>query len=94
MALTPEQRSQRARLAALTRWSREDPTETARRGQEGLLRRFLAEVDPDGTLPEAERYRRAEAARKAHMTRLAFNSAKARSKAPATAGDGGEPDAA
>lgn len=94
MALTPEQRSQRARIAALTRWSKEDPAETARRGQAGLLRRFEDQVDPDRALPEAERTRRAEAARKAHMTRLAFNSAKARSKAPAAAEGGGAPNAA
>lgn len=68
----------RARIAALARWSKEDPTPTADRGQAGLLARFEREVDPDGTLPPAERVRRAEAARKAHMTRLAYASSKAR----------------
>lgn len=77
-SLTPEQRSQRARIAALTRWAKEDPTETAARGQAGLLARFEREVDPDGRLTPAERTRRAECARKAHMTRLAFASSKAR----------------
>jgi hypothetical protein len=42
------------------------------------MRRFERQVDPDGTLPEAERLRRAEAARKAYFTGLAFKSAKAR----------------
>jgi hypothetical protein len=76
--LTPEQRSQRARIAALTRWSREDPKAHAERMQEGLMDRFRREVDPDGALPEAERERRATAARRAHMQRLALASSKAR----------------
>lgn len=69
--LTPEQRSQSARIAALTRWSKEDPAATAARGQAGLLARFEREVDPNNELPPAERSRRAVAARKAHMARLA-----------------------
>ncbi|WP_242890126.1 hypothetical protein [Actinomadura litoris] len=76
--MTPEQRSQRARIAALTRWSREDPRPNGERGQRGLLDKFEREVDPEGALTPAERARRAEAARKAHMTRLAYRSAKAR----------------
>jgi hypothetical protein len=79
--LTPEQRSMRARLAAHARWKREDPTETARKGQRGLLARFEREVDPEGQLPEAERQRRAKQALKEHMTRLAFASSRARAKA-------------
>lgn len=78
MALTPEQRTQRARIAALARWSKENPVEAAAKGQTGLLAKFLREVDPDEKLPETERYRRAEAARQAHMARLAFASSKAR----------------
>lgn len=45
-ALTREQRTQRARLAALTRWSKEDPTANAERGQAGLLDRFGARSPP------------------------------------------------
>lgn len=78
--LTPEQRSQRARIAAHARWAREDPIPTAIRGQAGLNARFEREVDPDGVLPPAERARRAEHAKKAHFARLALLSAKARSK--------------
>lgn len=79
--LTPEQRTQRARLAALTRWSKEDPAANAARGQAGLLDRFRREVlEHDSTVVEPELTRRAEATRKAHMTRLAFESSKARSK--------------
>lgn len=77
--LTPEQRAQRARIAALTRWSKEDPRPTAIRGQAGLRDRFEREVReqfPD--LPETEVLRRADAAYRAHFARLAFASAKAR----------------
>jgi hypothetical protein len=77
--LTPEQRTLRARKAALTRWSKETPTrENALRAQAGLLAKFLTQVDPDNQLPETERYRRAIAARKAHMAGLALKSSKAR----------------
>jgi hypothetical protein len=78
VALTRAQRKLRAQIAANTRWSREDPAPTAARGQAGLLARFQREVDPDGTLEPAERARRAEAARKAHMQRLALRSSQAR----------------
>lgn len=77
--LTPGQRKLRAQIAANTRWSREHPGPTAPRGQAGLQTSFEKQVDPDGTLKPAERTRRAEAARKAHMQRLALASAKARS---------------
>lgn len=80
--LTPSERSQRARIAALARWSREHPAANAARGQAGLLDRFRREVvgeSPD--LAEPELTRRAEARRREHMTRLAFQSAKARRKA-------------
>jgi hypothetical protein len=40
--------------------------------------RFVREVDPDGILPEAERQRRAECARKAYFAGLAAKSAQAR----------------
>lgn len=73
--LTAEQRSQRARLAAYARWAKEDPAANAARGQAGLLARFEREVDPNSELPEAERLRRAECARKAHMQRIAIKSA-------------------
>ena len=77
--LTPEQRSQRARIAALTRWSNENPKAAAIRGQNGLrarIEREVAEKFPD--LQPAELARRAEAAYRAHFARLAFASGKAR----------------
>jgi hypothetical protein len=68
----------RAKLAAHTRWSREDPTENAIRGQRGLQAKFERDVDPEGVLPPAERARRAESLRQAHMARLALASSRAR----------------
>lgn len=78
MSLTPEQRTLRARIAANTRWSREDGRANAERASRGLYAKFEREVDPDGTLPPKERGRRAEAAYRAHMARLALKSSKAR----------------
>lgn len=69
-----------ASIAANTRWSRENPTEQGRKMRAGLEAKFLREVDPEGTLPEDERNRRAEAARRAHYQRMALASAKARSE--------------
>lgn len=76
MALTPEQRSQRAAIAAYTRWAHEDPAANAARGQAGFYRKLYDETDP--SLPDAERHRRAECARRAHMARMTFASAKSR----------------
>lgn len=87
MPLTPEQRRTRARIAAYARWAKESPAKNAARGQAGLLARFEREVDPDGVLPEAERTRRAEAARKVHMLRLADASRTARAARKADAAE-------
>jgi len=86
MPLTPAERSLRASIAAHTRWantSRAERQRLADNGQAGLLRRFVAEVDPQGQLPAAERERRARNMLTAHMQRLALKSAKARRGAAA-----------
>jgi hypothetical protein len=86
--LTPTQRRLRASRAALIRWSRENPAANAARGQRGLLARFEKEArEADPGASDAEIARRAESARKAHMTGLAFASSKAR--AARKAGNGG-----
>ena len=80
MPLTPAERSLRASIAAHTRWantSRAERQRLADNGQAGLLRRFAAEVDPDGTLPAAEREKRARGLLTAHMQRLALKSSQA-----------------
>jgi hypothetical protein len=74
--LTPEQRTQRARLAALTRWS---GTERGPVTRQHLFTRFIREAhEADPGITDAEAAHRAELALKAHMTRMAFNSSKAR----------------
>jgi hypothetical protein len=78
--LTPEQRALHARVAAHSRWAKEDPVQGTEAARKAALDRFEKQVDPDGSLPPAERARRAEHARKAYFTRLALASAKARSK--------------
>jgi hypothetical protein len=55
-------------------------TEGARKRSPQSLDYWAAKVDPDGALPEQERCRRAEHARKAHMAGLALKSSQARRK--------------
>ena len=94
--LTPEQRTTRAKIAANSRWANADKSArkaNADRATRGLRARFEREVDPDGTLPEEERTRRAESLYKAHMQRLALKSSKARSARSAARKAGGPADA-
>jgi hypothetical protein len=49
-----------------------------RPGRDKFEQRFINEVDPERMLPEAERQRRVDHARKAYFTRLAMKSAQAR----------------
>ena len=73
MSLTPEQRALRAKLAAHSLHAKvADPTAHTAPARKAFLDRFEREVDPDGTLPEAERHRRAKHARKAHFTRMSL----------------------
>lgn len=70
----------RGRIGAYTLHSRRDPRETTVKARAAFLKRFENQVDPDRVLPEPERLRRAEYARKAHFARMALASARARSK--------------
>lgn len=77
--MSPEQRSMRARLAAHTLHSQiADPSAHTRPARQAFEKRFLDEVDPDRTLPDDERARRAEHARKAYFLRLSYAGVKAR----------------
>lgn len=77
--LTPDERSLRARMAAHQSWANTpDPSARTKPAREGLLAKFEAEVDPEGTLDPAERRRRAEHARRAYMAGLSLKSAQAR----------------
>jgi hypothetical protein len=79
MSLTPAERSLRARIAVHTSWA-QTPDRAARTApaRHAALDRFQRQVDPDGSLSEAERALRAEQAMRAHMARLALRSAQAR----------------
>jgi hypothetical protein len=70
--------NQRGRLGALVQHARHDSKETTRAARTAFAEKFLREVDPDGVLPEAERIRRADAARRAHFARMTVLSIKAR----------------
>lgn len=83
MALTPEQRTLRARTAALARWAKEPPQMSA--AQAGLRAKFEAEADPDGALEPAERKRRGECLRRAHMVRMSLRSSRIRAARKAAA---------
>ena len=76
----PSEMALRGRIGAYALHARRDPRETTAPARAAFLRRFERDVDPDGVLPEAERLRRAECARKAHFARLALASARARAK--------------
>lgn len=78
--MTPEQRQLRARMAAHVLHSRVDSTVHTQPARRAFLARFEDQVDPDHSLPPAERTRRAEHAKRAHMQALAMKSAKARSR--------------
>jgi hypothetical protein len=77
--LSPGEAALRGRIGAYALHAKYDPKETTRAARTAFLQKFVDEVDPDRVLPEAERLRRAEAARKAHFARLALASARARS---------------
>ena len=76
--LTPAMRSLRSRMAAYKLHSLRDPRETTAAARKAFEDRFVRQVDPNGELPVRERVRRAEAARKAYYTRLAYLGAKSR----------------
>jgi hypothetical protein len=76
------ERSQISSIAALDRWAlhctdRQAATAPARKA---FADRFVKLVDPDGTLPPAERAARADAAKSAHFRRMARASAAKRKK--------------
>jgi hypothetical protein len=78
---TPTERALRARLAAHASWSKtSDRTFRTAPARQALRDRFEDQVDPDHTLPEAERIKRAESARREHYTRLDLLSVQARRK--------------
>jgi hypothetical protein len=85
-SLTPSQRSQRARIAAHSRWAKEpDRVAATAPGRRAAFEKLLDEVDPDRKLPEAERLKRAKNAQQAQLERIRF--AASRSRRRVTGGD-------
>ncbi|CUU60373.1 hypothetical protein Ga0074812_1396 [Parafrankia irregularis] len=83
-ASRPEDRALIARIAAHASWANtHDRAARTARGRAAFLDRFDRQVDPDGTLPPAERARRAENARRAYFSSLALRSAQARRRSRA-----------
>jgi len=77
--LTPAQRSQRARIAAHTRWAKEpDRLAATAPGRRAAFEKLLDEVDPDRTLSEPDRLKRARNAQKAQLERIRLAASKSR----------------
>ncbi len=76
--LPPELRRLRAKAAGLALHAKYGSDEISARARRGFYARFAAQVDPDGTMPAAERERRAEAAMRAHMSSLSYRAARKR----------------
>lgn len=71
-------RSLRGRIGAYQLHAPHDSREITAPARRAFMARFEREVDPEGALTPKERARRADMARKAYFTRLAYRSAKAR----------------
>ena len=70
--------SLRGRIGGLALAAQRDPKEYTAAARRHFLARFEEQVDPERKLPEAERARRTEAARRLYFTQLAYRSARAR----------------
>jgi hypothetical protein len=81
--LDPTERALRARLAAYEKHAKTDgreATAAARAASPSSDEYWLAKVDPDRRLSRRERIKRARAGKRAHFTRMALRSKKARAK--------------
>ena len=79
MALTHADRVAHGRIGGYTTHSRHDSAEITKNARRAFnVTKFELQVDPDGTLPLAERQKRAAAARKLFFLRLTAKSVKAR----------------
>lgn len=77
-AVTPSERKIRARIGAFSLHAQGGTNTSPARA--AFMAKFELEVDPEGFLPEAERQKRAKAAKSAYFERLALKSAQTRSK--------------
>ena len=78
-AMTPAERSERARLAALTRWAgTADRTAATSVSRAAADRRFYAAADALGITDEIQREMIASSARRAHLSRMRLDAARRR----------------
>ena len=85
--LTPAERVMRARLAAHKSWARtDDPTARTAPARAAMRQRFEDQVDPDRTLSESERARKADHEFRSYMAGLSLKASKARRARKAGAG--------
>lgn len=75
--LSPEQRVLRAKVAVHQSWANTtDRTARTAPARAAFMKRFEDQVDPERTLPEAQRKQRAESAMRSHMASLALKRSK------------------
>jgi hypothetical protein len=82
-----EERRLHAQIAANTRWSkipRKQRAEVLQAARDAILAKHMAEIDPDGVLPEEERMSLARQARLAQLQSAALKSAAARRRSAAS----------
>ena len=84
MDLTPAQRTLRARVAAYARAAKYGP-EVTRAAFGGRIAKLEAQVDPDGTLSDIERQRRAYALMRSQMSALSLKASRKRTRKAAPA---------
>ena len=84
LSLTPAQRTTRARCAAYARAAKYGP-EVTRAAYNGRMAKLEAQVDPEGTLSDIERQRRAYAALRSQMSALALKASRKRTRKAAPA---------
>jgi hypothetical protein len=88
--LSPTERVLRARAAAHAKHAKYDAKAAMDKARAAFLASFERQADPEGSLPAAERERRAQQLRSAHFARLALASARARrARRPAAKGGDG-----
>jgi hypothetical protein len=76
--MTPAERSERARTAANARWKNEpDRLKATAPGRKAIMEHYEREVDPNHQLSAKERRKRAENARKEHLSRIRLKALRA-----------------
>ena len=76
--MLPSEASLRGRIGAYALQASHDPRDTTANARAAFLERFSRQVDPACSLAPEERERRAAAALRAHMLRLALSSVRSR----------------